>query len=97
MLSPSEKKRDVLEMCMFQTLCTWAFTNDIWLFNGVEQAISPPNRAIELSEKCAVQQPKAIKLFRIVWIVSWRIYVVVCWLHSLTSESLQTGQDQITY
>lgn len=49
---------------MFQTLCTCAFTNDTWLFNGVEQTISPANRAIEMSDKFAVQQPKAIKLFR---------------------------------
>lgn len=75
---------------MLQTLCMWAFTNDIWLFNGVEQAISPANRAIELSDKFAVQQPKAIKLFRNTLcsrIVSWRIYAVVCWLHSLTSQA----------
>lgn len=93
--------KDVSEICMFQSLCTWAFTNNIWLFNGVEQAISPANRAIELSDKFAVQQPKAIKLFRSTlcsWMVSWRIYVVVRWLYSLMSESLQTlWQDQITY
>lgn len=88
-----QKIKDVLEIYMFQTLCTWAFTNDICLFNGVEQAISSANRAIELSDEFAVQQPKAIKLFRSTlcsWIVSWRIYVVVCWLYSLMSESLQT-------
>lgn len=85
--------KDVAEIYMFQSLCTWAFTNNIWLFNGVEQAISPANRAIELSDKFAVQQPEAIKLSRSTlcsWIVSWRIYVVVCWLYSFMSENLQT-------
>lgn len=46
-----------------QALCAQAFRNDTGHFNGAEQTISLANRVTSLSDKFAVQQPKAIKPF----------------------------------
>lgn len=56
-----------------QALCAQAFRNDTGHFNGAEQTISLANRVTSLSDKFAVQQPKAIKPFRSTfcpWMVS---------------------------
>lgn len=48
-----------------------AFRNDTGRFNGAEQTISLANRVTSLSDKFAVQQPKAIKRSEALFAHGW--------------------------
>lgn len=67
-----------------------AFRNDTGRFNGAEQTISLANRVTSLSDKFAVQQPKAIKRSKHFLPTDGflrRIYVVLFCPRLLTSAS----------